>query len=160
MFVAFPKHFAPAALLAGALAAACATAPLTLNDNTIVPGERVGDVEIGMPLSVLLSLKGTPLKTAPISGTNATTYSFDGLTVGADDKVYWIIATDPKFRTRTGVAPGVEQIFARASFGKPACVVTRDSVTIYDYGNVYFDVENSTGKVRQLGVLKKTSTCS
>jgi hypothetical protein len=159
MIVAFPKSVLPAVLAAMALASACATAPLTLDDDLIVPGDRVGEVEIGMPLSTLLALKGNPLRTAPISDTEATTYSFDGLTVGADDEVYWIIAHDPKFHTGGGVAPGVEQIFARASFGKPACVVTRDDVTIYDYGNIYFDVENSTGKVRQVGVLKKTSIC-
>jgi hypothetical protein len=152
----FPKMtiLAPAAL-----AAACSTAPLTLNDNLVVPGERVGEVEIGMPLSTLMALKGTPYKTVPISGTEATSYSFEGLTVGAHDTVYWIIATDPRFHTENGVAPGVEQIFARASFGKPKCVVTRGDITVYDYGKLYFDVDNGTGKVRQVGVQRKTQTC-
>jgi hypothetical protein len=152
----FPKMtiLAPAAL-----AAACSTAPLTLNDNQVVPGERVGEVEIGMPLSTLMALKGTPYKTVPISGTEATSYSFEGLTVGAHDTVYWIIATDPRFHTENGVAPGVEQIFARASFGKPKCVVTRGDITVYDYGKLYFDVDNGTGKVRQVGVQRKTQTC-
>ena len=141
------------------LLTACATAPLTRNDNTIVAGERVGEVEIGMTLTDLLALKGTPTNTVPIAGTDSTTYQFDGFTVGADDHVYWIIATDPKFRTSTGVGPGVEQIFARAALGQPKCVVTRGDVTIYDYGTSYFDVENATGKVRQVGVMKKTQYC-
>lgn len=141
------------------LTAACATAPLTLDDDMVIPGERIGEVEIGMPLSVLMQLKGTPINTVPISGTEATTYTFEGLTVAAHDTVYWIIANDPKFRTPTGVGPGVEQIFARASLGEPRCVVTREPVTIYDYGNIYFDVDNSTGKVRRVGVQKKTQTC-
>ncbi len=144
---------------ATAALAACATAPLTLNDDLIVPGERMGEVQIGMPLSTLLALKGTPLSTMPIEDTEATTYTFDGLTVAAHDQVYWIIATDERFHTGNGVRPGVEQIFARASLGAPKCVVTKGAVTVYDYGNLYFDVENTTGKVRQLGVLKKTQTC-
>lgn len=153
-------NFRKLTLLApAALAAACATAPLTLDDDLVVPGQRVGEVEIGMPLSTLMALKGTPYKTVPISGTEATTYSFDGITVGAHDTVYWIIATDPRFHTAGGVAPGVEQIFARAALGKPRCVVTRDHVTVYDYGKLYFDVDNGSGKVRQVGVQKRTQTC-
>lgn len=142
-----------------ALAAACATAPLTLNDDLVVPGERVGEVEIGMTLAQLLALKGTPYKTIPISGSAATTYFFDGLTVAADDQVYWIIAKDRRFRTATGVAPGVEQIFARASSGKPDCVVSKAAETVYDYGNFYFEIDNATGIVDVLGVQKKTHMC-
>jgi hypothetical protein len=154
MKVAFSTALAPIVL-----ASACASAPLTLNDNLVVPGERIGEVEIGMPLSSLMALKGTPLKTVPISGTEATSYTFDGFTVGAHDTVYWIIAEDPKFHTAGGVAPGGEQIFARAALGKPRCVVTRDHLTIYDYGNIYFNVDNGSGKVAQLGVQKRTQTC-
>jgi len=153
------KLATPAILLCALLAAACATAPLTLNDNQIVPGERVGEVRIGMPLSALLSLKGTPVSTQPIAGTAATTYAFDGMTVAADDEVYWIIAGDARFHTANGVAPGAEQIFARAALGQPACVVTKGMLTTYDYGKVYFDVENATGKVKLIGVMKKTQNC-
>jgi hypothetical protein len=142
-----------------ALAAACATTPPMLDDNMIIPGERIGEVEIGMPLSTLLAIKGTPRTTTPIQGTEATTYTFDGLTVAADDKVYWIIATDPKFRTSAGLAPGVEQIFARAAYGKPRCVVTREIVTAYDYRDIYFEVNNVSGKVTQVGVIKDAPTC-
>lgn len=149
------------AVLAPALfSAACATAPLTHDDDLVVPGERIGEVEIGMPLASLLALKGTPLRTVPISGTEATSYTFEGLTVGAHDTVYWIIADDARFHTSGGVRPGAEQIFARASLGKPECVVTRDNLTIYDYGNLYFNVDNGTGKVAQVGVQRKTRTCS
>lgn len=148
------------AIAAAALAAtACATAPLTLNDNTIVRGERVGDVEIGMTLAQLLALKGTPLQTIPIRGTAATTYAFDGLTVAAHDQVYWIIATDPKFRTHLGLTVGAEQIFARGAYGEPDCVATTDDTTTYDYGDFYFDVENESGKVSAIGVQRKTQTC-
>jgi hypothetical protein len=142
-----------------ALASACATAPLTLNDDTIVAGERIGEIEIGMPLATLMALKGTPISTTPIRGSAATTYVFQGLTVGAHDKVYWIIATDPRFHTAGGVRPGAEQIFARAALGQPKCVANRDAYTTYDYGNIYFDVDNTSGKVTQVGVQKKTQTC-
>ncbi|HEV7690298.1 MAG TPA: hypothetical protein VGO52_05730 [Hyphomonadaceae bacterium] len=155
------KLAAPVALIAAlAMTKGCTTAgPLTLNDDTIVPGERIGEIQIGMPLATLMALKGTPLSTTPIQGSAATTYVFDGLTVGAHDQVYWIIANDQRFHTQTGVRPGAEQIFARAALGQPKCVASHEAVTTYDYGNLYFDVNNSTGKVTQVGVQKKTQTC-
>lgn len=138
---------------------ACSSTPQALNDNMVIPGERVGEIEIGMSLRELLAMKGTPRRTIPIEGSAATTYFFDGITVAADDQVYWIIAKDNRFRTPEGVAPGVEQIFARASYGTPDCVVTAPGITVYDYGNFYFDIDNSTGKVRQIGVQGKTAIC-
>lgn len=141
--------------------AACATGPLTLDDDLILPGERIGEVQIGMPLSTLLAVKGNPITTEPIKGTEATTYTFpDGLTVGAHDEVYWIIAEDARYHTSNGVRPGVEQIFARASFGKPRCVESRDKTTVYDYGNIYFDVDNTLGKVIRVGVVGQNRPCA
>ncbi|MEM8920033.1 MAG: hypothetical protein AAGB25_01610 [Pseudomonadota bacterium] len=140
-------------------ASACASAPLTLNDDVIVPGTRVGDVEIGMPLSQLLALKGTPNRTIPIPNSAATTYVYDGLSIAAHDEVYWIVVKDRRFRTSEGVGPGVEQIFARGALGQPDCVATRTSTTVYDYGDLYFDVDNSSGKVLELGVQAETKTC-
>lgn len=141
--------------------AACATGPLTLDDDLVVPGQRIGEVQIGMPLATLLAVKGNPITTQPISGTEATTYTFqDGLTVGAHDEVYWIIAEDARFHTSTGVRPGVEQIFARASFGKPRCVESRPEITVYDYGNIYFDVDNTLGKVTRVGVVGQNRPCA
>ena len=142
--------------------AACTTVtppPLTLNDDRIVAGERVGDVEIGMPLSQLLALKGTPLKTTPMRGSAATSYTFDGLTVAAHDEVYWIIAQDTRFKTANGIAPGVEQIFARAAAGPPLCVLNRIEETSYDYGDFYFDVDNASGKVTVVGVRIEKDVC-
>lgn len=147
---------------AGAVAlalGACASAPPDLNDNMIVPGQRVGNVELGMSLSDLLALKGKPLRTVPIPHTEATSYTFDGLTVAAHDKVYWIIARDPRFFTDKGVSMGSEQIFARGAYGRPDCVVTRDAVTVYDYGDIYFEVDNATGKVGHIGIQRETQTC-
>ena len=60
--------FLPAAIAAIA-ASACATAPLTLDDDLVVPGERIGEVEIGMPLASLMALKGTPLTLPQIAET-------------------------------------------------------------------------------------------
>lgn len=140
---------------------ACATAPPNLNDGMIVPGKRVGAVELGMPLASLLAIKGAPLRTAPIPNTTATTYTFqDGLTVGAEETVYWIITEDPAFRTDSGVAPGVEQIFARAQLGKPRCVETRTDTTMYDYGNVYFEAGNVDGHVKRIGVIAHERPCT
>lgn len=146
-------------LAAAAALTACASAPLTLNDNQIVPGERVGDVEIGMPLDQLLALKGVPRQTIPIRGSAATTYVFDGLTVGAHDEVYWIIVQDARFRTAEGIAKGSEQIATRATFGVPDCVVSKADNTVYDYGNIYFDVDNATGHVDLIGVMDETQNC-
>lgn len=142
------------------LMTACASAPLTLNDNQIIQGERVGDVELGMPLDQLLALKGVPKRTRPIRGTAATTYVFDGLTVAAHDEVYWIIVQDQRFLTPEGIAKGSEQIRTRAAFGVPDCVVSKDQMTVYDYGKIYFEVENSSGQVERIGVMKKTQNCA
>ncbi len=148
------------ALAAGLSAlAACASTPLTLNDNRIVAGERVGDVEIGMPLDQLLALKGVPRQTIPIRGSAATTYVFDGLTVGAHDEVYWIIVQDRRFSTAEGIAKGSEQIATRATFGVPDCVVSKAETTVYDYGNIYFDVDNVSGRVELIGVMADTQNC-
>jgi hypothetical protein len=147
-------------LLACALAAGCASTPPNLNDDLVVRGKRIGDVELGMPLASLLTVKGAPLRTAPISGTNATTYTFaNGLTVGADDKVYWIIAEDARYHTAEGVRPGAEQIFARATLGKPRCVETRAETTVYDYGDVYFEIDNLDGRVERVGVISQPRAC-
>ena len=147
------------AVAAFATLGACASAPPNLDDNLIVRGDRVGNVELGMSLTELLALKGTPTRTIPIPDTNATTYYFDGLMIAADDKVYWIVARDARFRTQMNVSKGSEQIFARAAYGKPKCVVTRDDVTVYDYDDIYFEVANKTGKVKQIGVQRQTTTC-
>lgn len=152
------RTFLPLTLLAFA---ACATTSANLNDGMIVPGKRIGVVELGMPLASLLAIKGAPLRTAPIPNTTATTYSFSGgLTVGAEEKVYWIITEDSSFRTETGVAPGVEQIFARATMGKPRCIETRTETTMYDYGNVYFEAGNVDGHVKRIGVIAHERPCT
>ncbi len=148
--------------LAALILPACASSsprPLTLNDDLIVPGERIGDVEIGMPLAMLTALKGTPLKTVPMPASGAASYSYDGLTVAAHDTVYWIIADDPRFRSAAGVAPGMEQIHARSASGPPDCVLARGSETVYDYGDYYFTVANETGKVTQVGVRVAVDAC-
>jgi hypothetical protein len=150
------KAVAAALMLA---AAGCATAPPDLNDDLVVPGERVGPIVLGMPLSQLLAVLGTPQTTTPIAGSAAASYSWPGLTVAAHETVYWIIATDPRYRTASGVSPGVEHIVARAAMPKPDCVATRTETTLYDYGNFYFEVDNMAGRVAQLGVQKKTTAC-
>jgi hypothetical protein len=118
-------------------------------------------VELGMPLALLLAVEGTPLRTAPIPNTAATTYTFpDGLTVGADEKVYWIITEDARFGTPSGVRVGIEQIFARAALGKPNCVETRPEVTVYDYGDLYFESGNADGRVKRVGVVAHQRACT
>jgi len=149
-----------AAVLAGAMfASACASAPTDLNDNMIVPGERVGPVLIGMPVADLLAAAGTPRSTTLIENSAAATYHFDGFTVAAHDTVYWIIAESPIYHTAGGAGVGVEQIEARSAFGKPECVVTRGGFTLYDYKTIYVEVSNATGRVTRIGVQKKTGTC-
>lgn len=154
-------HIARLSALAATLATAgCASGPLTLDDDLIVSGHRVGEVQIGMPLATLLAVKGTPIRTAPIPNSNATTYTFpEGMTVGAHDEVYWIIVEDARFHTADGVRPGTEQIHARAALGKPRCVETREETTIYDYGKLYFDVANTTGRVTRVGVVGQERRC-
>ena len=149
---------AAAALL---LTSSCASTPPNLNDGLVVPGKRIGVVELGMPLANLLSAEGAPLRTAPIPNTVATTYTFpDGLTVGADERVYWIIAEGDRFGTANGVRVGIEQIVARAALGKPRCVETRPDVTVYDYGDLYFESGNVDGRVKRVGVIAHQRPCT
>jgi hypothetical protein len=150
------KLFALAVII---MLGACASAPPDRNDNLIVRGDRVGDVELGMTLFELFAAKGAPLMTTPIPNTRATTYSYDGLVVAADDQVYWIIARDPRYRTEIGVGSGAEQILARGAYGKPKCVVTENDVTVYDYSDIYFEVDNKSGKVKEVGIMRSTQTC-
>ncbi len=146
--------------LAALLLAACATTPPNLDDDLVVRGKRIGEIEIGMPLATLLAVKGAPVRTAPIPNTSATTYSYpNGLTVGADEKVYWIITEDARFRTENGVRPGAEQIFARAALGKPRCVESRADTTMYDYGDIYFEAGNIDGRVKRVGVIAHNRPC-
>jgi hypothetical protein len=148
-------------VVAASLAAGCASTPPNLDDGLIVAGKRIGEIELGMPLATLLTVAGAPLRTAPIPNTTATTYTFpNGLTVGADEKVYWIIAEDARFHTEQGVRPGAEQIVARAAMGKPRCVETRAETTMYDYGNVYFEAGNQDGRVKRLGVIARERPCA
>lgn len=149
------------AVLAAALClSACASTPPNLNDDLVVRGKRIGEIELGMPLANLIAVKGAPLRTAPIANTNATTYTFaNGLTVGADDKVYWIITEDARFHTAEGVRPGTEQISARAALGVPRCVQTRPDTTMYDYGDIYFEIGNQDGRVKRLGVIAHQRPC-
>lgn len=155
------KALRPSHALAALVLAGCASTPPNLNDDLVVRGKRIGEIEIGMPLSSLITVKGAPLRTAPIPNTTATTYTFpDGLTVGADENVYWIITEDARFHTQDGVRPGVEQIFARAALGKPRCVETRTDTTMYDYGDIYFESGNDDGRVKRVGVIAHNRPCA
>ncbi|CAN0597283.1 unnamed protein product, partial [Laminaria digitata] len=79
------RMFRKLSIVAGfAVLGACASAPPNLNDNQIVRGERVGEVELGMSLIELFAVMGTPRHTTPIEGTRATTYTYDGLIIAAD----------------------------------------------------------------------------
>ena len=101
----------------------------------------------------------SPRHTTPIEGTRATTYTYDGLIIAADENVYWIIARDPRYRTDIGVGTGAEQILARGAYGKPKCVVTKGDETLYDYSDIYFGVDNKSGKVTKVGIMRDTQTC-
>jgi hypothetical protein len=146
------------------LAAACVSAPsarrvLSQDDSLIVPDRRIGEVYLRMPVEDLLRVMGAPVKTQPIADTTATTYSFDGIHVTADSRVYWIVVTSEQYRTAEGVGPGSEQIEVRAKHGKPKCAGTRGDSTTYDYKGQYFTVDNTTGKVTMVGVSDDFNHC-
>ena len=146
--------------LAALVLAACAITPANLNHELVVRGKRIGEIEIGMPLAMLLAAEGVPSGTARIPGTDATTYTFpNGLMVGADDKVFWIVTEDERFHTDGGIRPGSEQIFARATLGKPRCVENRADTTTYDYGDIYFEACNVDGRVKRIGVMAHNRPC-
>lgn len=152
-----------AALVLSLVAASCASSGrrvLAQDDNLIVPDRRIGEIYLNMPVADLLRVMGAPLRTQPIAGSTATTYSFDGIHVTADSRVYWIVATSDKFRTAEGVGPGSEQIEVRARHGKPDCAGTRGNDTTYDYDGQYFTVDNTTGRVTMVGVADDFNNCN
>jgi hypothetical protein len=148
-------------VLGALVLAACASTPPDLNDDLVVRGKRIGEIQIGMSLASLLAVQGRPVRTAPIPDTRATTYTFsNGLTVGADEKVYWIIADDSRFHTVEGIRPGADQIVARATLGKPRCVESRSETTMYDYGDIYFEAGNHDGRLMRVGVIAHDRPCT
>lgn len=152
-----------AALLGLALAAtsgpAAAARSKGQDDNLILPGKRVGEIYLRMPVADLLALMGAPESTRTFPDSDAAVYQFRGLQVTADDRVYWIVASGNGYQTEEGIGPGSEQIEVRSRLGKPKCAVTRGPDTIYDYGGLYLVMDSASGLVSHVGVRRGTSYC-
>ena len=112
-------------------------APISIHDKSVIPGERVGPIKLGMSLRKLVEVVGEPVSTSASripSGRSAMLYRYadpDASPDGAllvmvreyDETVYSIkIDRIESFQTREGVRYGSSEALVRASFGKPQSI--------------------------------------
>jgi hypothetical protein len=123
-----------AALLVGACSAGGQVKPgqgselavarlMAINDNFIVPGERVGSVFLGMTEEQLYTKMGSPAKNFPPNRDGDVLYSYMDLSVYvkmATHRVKMIQVTGPAYRTAQGVSIGSSELELKAKVGQPA----------------------------------------
>lgn len=113
-----------------ALATGCAgsgggtTADLGVDDDLIVPCQRVGLAALGMSGDALLQALGRPAK-AEYADRERTwaRYWYTGLSVsvkGSPARVYIIGVEGPRYRTREGVSVGQSEYDVRMKLGAPS----------------------------------------
>lgn len=139
--------------LAGALAAGCAgpggaAKGPPIDDDLIVPCQRVGLAALGMPADALLRALGKPDKSE--YGDRDPTwarYWYSGLSVsakGSPARVYVIGVEGARYRTSEGVSVGQSEYDVRMKLGAPSKreVVSGGRVDVaYDAG-LYLSFEN------------------
>lgn len=137
-------------------------------DYTIVPGQRIGPVYLGMSPSQLWRALGSPSASVPISD-KRTRFDFRD----HDLRVYVSMVTgvvdgastsSPRYTTKEGVKAGATELELLASRGLPQWKWPKPSVHGYGYSNVLycyrdatnFDVggpnANDVGRIRSIGI--------
>jgi hypothetical protein len=120
------------ATIVAALLALAATGCSSIDDNRIVPGERIGPVVIGMSAKDLLDTLGTPSASTKLPG--RTLNEFDGLAVvvgDADLRVISVGTSDFWYATDAGVRAGSSEFEVRAQLpGTPQLVEDRKNASI------------------------------
>src|SRR5215831_12744563 len=91
------------------------------NDHLIVPGQRIGQVSLGMSVQQLIATLGTPVKSEPYGGGNRSNNSFSiGLDVDVSGTaVDGIFARNSTYKTAEGVGLGMSDLEVRALLGAP-----------------------------------------
>lgn len=139
-----------------ALLAACFAAPpvalAQTRDYTIVPGERVGPIEIGMSGMQLLTAVGPP-DTMLMQGMD-TLYSWGTLTARVNDMtgVVDITLNDPGYQTQGRIHVGSAELAVTAMMGQPAKRSAAGGLVTLGYDGM--DVVERNATVMQIRVHK------
>ncbi len=114
----------------------CESVPVVhepIHDNLIVPGQRVGPVYFGMPMSQIFQELGQPYKTAPDIGKKpgvygATAYWYNDLGFisieNSTSAINYIQVQSNRYKTIEGVCVGATDFEVRAKMGQPRSVNT------------------------------------
>jgi hypothetical protein len=104
------------------------------NDNLIVPGQRVGQIQLGMPVAQVYAILGAPSRTDKLE--EETHYVYSDLNVVIKDstqRVDVVNETNSKYRTREGVGVGSQDIEVRAKMGNFSTVKQIPNGAVYCY---------------------------
>jgi len=146
---------------------------VSADDYMIVPGERIGDVSLNMPIEEILKMLGTPSRVDPGTGL----YQWQGrqitvyqsLSTGRISSVrtYWVFRRTNSYRTDRGIAIGatVEQV--RQAYSDAGCFLG-DGANWRTYGwrplGVFFTIwtfpdlpVEMINKIAEIGVQRPTT---
>ena|ERR1039457_4347804 len=126
---------------------------MAINDNTIVPGDRIGQVFLGMTEDQLYQRLGEPSKTQTASGT--VDYVYPSLNVNVDaitHKVWEIDMQNPAYSTVEGISIGSSGLALRTKIREQYTQRSLASFTNNDYPSGLTVTLNSIGDVAGLSV--------
>ncbi len=91
------------------------------DETLIVPGERIGQIRLGMPMSDVVKILGRPSSDISKYEGGAGMYRWVSFNIVHDEQmnVYRIYVLSPEYRTRSGVGVGSNFDEARREFGEP-----------------------------------------
>jgi hypothetical protein len=161
-----PTHsrckLAPLAL-AAALAALSATASAQSDDHKIIPGERVGPVQLGMSAEEVVGQWGRPEKIEPVkNGGTFYRYASRGILVVLSDdakpEISLIEVTDKSYATDKGVRVGSAASEVASAHGKQDDEredTDRTHLMAYRNLGLVFRVENASERVEGILILSR-----
>src|ERR1019366_7373126 len=121
---------------------------MAINDNTIVPGDRIGQVFLGMTEDQLYQRLGEPSKTQTSSGN--VDYVYPSLNVNVDaitHKVWEIDTQNPAYSTVEGISIGSSGLALRTKIREQYTERRLASFTYNDYPSGLTVTLNSIGDV-------------
>jgi hypothetical protein len=122
------------------------------DDRLIVPGQRIGNVSLGMSLAQLYAARGAPKKTLTIPSGD-TQYVWDDVLVWVNagaQTVSSAAALSPVYKTAEGIGVGSSDLEVRAKLGAPDCAPRRGSMLLYTNRQLTLGMED--GKVASVNL--------
>jgi len=126
---------------------------MAINDNTIVPGDRIGQVFLGMTEDQLYKRLGEPSKTQTSSGN--VDYVYPSLNVNVDaitHKVWEIDTQDPAYSTVEGISIGSSGLALRTKIREQYTERSLATFSYNDYPSGLTVTLNSLGDVAGISV--------